>query len=93
MVDEPSAERARLPPSNLGALGEGKGILDLDAEVTDRRLDLRVPEQDLHGSQVACLLVDDRGLRPPQRMRTVAFRPQTDGGDPLVHEAYWRVLI
>jgi hypothetical protein len=44
--------------SDLGPLGQCQGILDLDTEVENGRLDLGVSEQDLHGSQVAGLLVD-----------------------------------
>ena len=44
---------------HLRALSQSEGILDIDAEVADRALDLRVAEQNLHGAQVSCLLVDD----------------------------------
>lgn len=39
--------------SDLSALREDKGVLEIDAEVADRALDLRVVEQDLHRAQVA----------------------------------------
>jgi hypothetical protein len=31
----------------------GKGIINLDAEVPDGAFDLGVPEQELHGAQIA----------------------------------------
>ena len=48
---------------HLRAFSQREGILDIDAEVADRALDLRMAEQDLHGTRVTCLLVDDRRLR------------------------------
>jgi hypothetical protein len=45
------------------ALSQSEGILDVDAEVADRALDLRMAEQNLHGAQVSRLLVDDRRFR------------------------------
>jgi hypothetical protein len=41
---------------------QSEGILDIDAEVADRTLNLRVAKQDPHGEQVSRLLVDDRRL-------------------------------
>ena len=63
-VEEPSV-------SDLGAFRQSKRILDVDAEVPDRALDLRMAEQDLNGAEVAGLLVYDRCLGPPERMRPV----------------------
>jgi hypothetical protein len=40
----------------------GKGVVDLDAEVSDGALDPGVAEQELHGSQVACAPVDQSRL-------------------------------
>jgi hypothetical protein len=36
----------------------GKGIIDLDAKVPDGAFDLCVPEQELHGAQIAGTPVD-----------------------------------
>ena len=57
---------------NLRALSKGERILYVDAQVANGALNLRVPEQDLHGAQVSRLLVDDGGLGSAQRMRLVA---------------------
>ena len=43
-------------------------------------------EQDLDSSKVAGLFVDQSGLGPSQRMRTVIFSPKTDAGNPLVDQ-------
>jgi hypothetical protein len=47
---------------HLRTLSQSEGILDIDAEVADRALDLRMAKQDLHGAQVSRLLVDDGRL-------------------------------
>ena len=49
----------------LRALRESERILDVNAQIANGALDLRVTKQDLHGAQVARLLVDDRRLCPP----------------------------
>ena len=36
--------------SDLGLLRYLEGVIDLDAEVSHRRLELRVPQQQLHGA-------------------------------------------
>jgi nitrate reductase NapAB chaperone NapD len=46
-----------------------------------------MPEQDLHGTQISGRLVDDRCLRPTERVRAVVLTPQSDTCDPLVDQA------
>jgi len=41
----------------------GKGIIDLDAKVPDGAIDLCVPEQKLHGAQIAGTPVDQGLVR------------------------------
>ena len=78
----------------LRAFSECERILDVHAKVPNGALDFRVAEQDLHGAQVARLLVDDRGLGSSQRMR-----PISSGRNPIpvthfsTSRAYCRVLI
>jgi hypothetical protein len=67
-------------------LDEIERIFDVDAEIANRALDLGVSEQDLNRSEIASGLVNDRHLRPPQRMRAVILAPKADGCYPLVHE-------
>ncbi len=38
--------------SELNLLRQRQGVIDFDPEVTDRTLDLRMPEQNLHSAQV-----------------------------------------
>ena len=45
-----------------------ESIVHLDAEVPDRALDLRVAKKPLHGSETACLLVDQGRLGSAQRL-------------------------
>ena len=40
----------------LRALSEGERILDVNAQIADGALDLRVAKQDLHGAQIAVCL-------------------------------------
>lgn len=68
----------------------GQSIFDIDTEVAHGALDLRVPEQDLHGSKIASLLVNDRCLRTPKRMGAVVLRSEPDAGHPFIDKA--RVL-
>jgi hypothetical protein len=39
--------------SDINLFRYGKGIIDLDAKVPDGAFDLCVPEQELHGAQIA----------------------------------------
>ena len=41
-------------------------VIDLDSEVTDSAFQLGMPEQELHGSEVACLSVDQRSFSSSQ---------------------------
>jgi hypothetical protein len=45
--------------SNSCSLSEGKRIFHIDAEISDRPLDLRMPEKNLDGAQVSGRLVDN----------------------------------
>ncbi len=49
----------------VDTLRERQGVLDVDAEVTHRVVHLRMPEQKLHCTQVAGLLLDPCQLGPP----------------------------
>jgi hypothetical protein len=39
--------------SGINLLGDGESVVDLDAEVAHRALDLGVPQQELDGPQIA----------------------------------------
>jgi hypothetical protein len=47
-------------------------------------------KEDLNGAEIPRRLVDDRSLRPPERMRSIILGMKTYADDPLVHET--RVL-
>ena len=72
---------------HLRSLSKGEGILDVNAEIADRALDLRVSEQNLHGAEISRLLIDDGRLGSTQRMGPVVLPAQPDPGNPFVNKA------
>lgn len=54
------------PMSDISVLGERQGVFDIDAEIAHRVLNLGMPKQDLHGSQVASRLINHRRLSTAQ---------------------------
>jgi hypothetical protein len=60
----------------------GKGVLNLDAKVSDGAFDLGVAEQKLHGTQFARSAVDQRGLCPAQGVGAEQMWVQPDAGHP-----------
>jgi hypothetical protein len=57
-------------------------------------VDLRMTEQDLHGAQVARLLIDDGSLGSAERVRPVVLPAQPNPGThSSTRRAYCRVLI
>ena len=63
-----SGRACLLRPSNsdVDLFCYGKGIVDLYAQVPDGALDLRVAQEELHGSEIAGSLVDKRRLGAAQ---------------------------
>jgi hypothetical protein len=57
-------------------------FIHLDAEISDRALDLRVTEQELNGPQVAGASVDQRRFGPRERVCAEQLGVQSDAGDP-----------
>ena len=72
---------------NFGTLSKDQGVIYIDTEIFYGVLDLAVTEQNLNGPQIAGGLVNHRGLRPAQRMRSIFCTIQTDGNDPLIDQA------
>jgi hypothetical protein len=72
---------------NLRSFGQRQSIFDLDAKVADCCLDLGVTEQDLHGSEISSLLVDQSRLRPAERMSAIFLFSKPDCCHPLVYKA------
>ena len=52
--------------SDVDLFSYGQSIVDFDAQVSDRALNLRMTEEQLHGAQIARSFVDQRGLGPAQ---------------------------
>ena len=71
---------------NLGAFRKLQGVFDVDTEISNGALDLRMTKQDLDGSQIARCLVNDRGFGAPERMRSVFLRLKADASDPFVDQ-------
>jgi len=65
-------------------------VVDLDAEIADRALDLRVAKQELYGPKISCAPLDQGYLRPSQRMRTEQPRIEPNAANPFSDQA--RVL-
>jgi hypothetical protein len=70
--------------SDLSILCEGKSILHVNSEVSDRILDLAMAEEDLDGAQVAGRPVDDRRLRSAKRMGANFTSHQANSRHPLI---------
>lgn len=62
-------------------LGEYQGIVYLDSEISDGAFELRVPEQELAGPQVAHALADDRDLHLAQAVSAVGGAIESDQCD------------
>ena len=73
--------------SDVDLLGDGESIIYLDAEISDGALDLRVPQEQLDGPQVAGTPVDQGCLGSTQRMCPEEGRVQANASDPLRHQA------
>src|SRR5207248_8904598 len=58
----------------------------LDAEIAHRAFQLRVPEKQLHGSQVARFLIYLCRLGPSHRMRAIGRAIKPSGRDPRMDD-------
>jgi hypothetical protein len=72
--------------SDLDFLRNLDGIIDLNAEISNRTLNFRMAQQKLDSPQVAGSAVDERRLGPPQRVGAELQRVQADAGDPLANQ-------
>ena len=84
-VDPTSPEHGRLCPrtSDLDFLGDLNGIVNLDAKISNRALDLRVAPR----TQVAGSPIDQRRFGSAQGVRAELERIEADTGDPLADKA------
>jgi hypothetical protein len=66
-------------------LGDIQSIIYLNPEIPDGALQLRMAQEELHGTQVPSLAVNPRSLRMPHRMRSIKSRLQADAFDQPMH--------
>ena len=86
-VNVASAGRRRLKSSYLGLFCHLECIVDFDAEVAYRALQLRMTEEQLDSPEILGAPVDQRCLRPPHRVSTVGARVQSDVMNPSIDDA------
>ena len=48
--------------SAVDLLGYGERVINLDSEIADRALNLRVAKQELNRAKISCFLIDQRCL-------------------------------
>ncbi|SOY70267.1 hypothetical protein CBM2592_B40096 [Cupriavidus taiwanensis] len=71
--------------SNFSLLRHLKGVVDLDAKISDSSLDLSVSKQQLYCAQVLGAPVDQRCLRSAQRVCAIRRIIEADRSDPSMH--------
>ncbi len=67
---------------HVSLLGDLKRIVDLDPNVPNSAFELRVPQQQLHGTQVLRFSIDQRRLRAPHGVCAIRRRVEPDFFDP-----------
>jgi hypothetical protein len=55
--------------SDINRFRYGEGVVDLDSEVAHGTFDSRVPEQELHGTQIAGTPIDEGRFGSAKRVR------------------------
>ena len=73
--------------SNFRALSKSDRIINVDAEVANGIVDVRMTQQDLHRAKVSGCLVDERSLRSAHRMRAVFRHDEANCTDPLIDQS------
>ena len=69
--------------SDLCLFGDLEGVIHLDAKVLDRRLQLGMPEQQLHGAEILGATVDQCRLGASNRRGAVVSSVQAQFLDPV----------
>src|SRR5215471_5022955 len=83
----PATTRPRITSSlQLDLLRYGKRVVYLDAEIAHCAFQLRVPEKQLHGSQVARFLIYLCRLGPSHRMRAIGRAIKSGARDPRMDD-------
>lgn len=72
--------------SHLSGFRQRERVFVFDAEIPDSGFDLRMPEQHLHGAQIAGLLINWRSLCPAEGVCSVILFPKAVTADPFLDE-------
>ena len=75
------------PHSYFNLLCNRECIVDVDAEIPNSALNLRVAEQELDGPEVTCSSVDHRGFGTPHGMGAVGEGIQPNRAEPRPKQA------
>src|ERR1700687_5539028 len=73
---EPAANRRS--PLHLRLFGHLECVIDLDAEISNGGLELRMAEEQLYGAQILRAAIDQRGFRASQCMGSISGRVEPD---------------
>ena len=68
--------------SDIDLFGYGERVINLDSEIADRALDLRVAQQELNRPKISRFLIDLCCLRFPERMCAMEAWIKTDHCEP-----------
>ena len=68
--------------SDIDLLGYGERVINLDSEIAHRALDLRVAQQELNRPKISRFLIDQRCLRPAERMCAIEAWIKIDHCEP-----------
>src|SRR5579864_6806297 len=84
----PTIEKAQSPSalpckSDVNLFRYGKGVIDFDSKIANGALDLSVPKEQLHGTQVAGAAIDECRLGSAQRMRSKEAWVKPNSTNPL----------
>jgi hypothetical protein len=78
----------RWPPFlELDLLRDPQRVVDLDPKISDGALQIGVAKEDLDGSKVSGLLVDEGCLGSSHRMRSIGARLKANAPDPALNNA------
>jgi hypothetical protein len=67
---------------DIDLFGDGDGVVDFDAEIPHRALELGVTEEQLDRPEVSSPPIDERSFGPPHGVRSIGGRIKADRGHP-----------
>jgi len=83
----PTGWRGRGGQSEFDLLGDAESIIDLDPEIANGALQLRMPQQELDRSEIASFSIDLGCLRPAHRVGAVGGAVKPGALDPGMYDA------